>query len=375
MPQSGDRAGLTGLTISCLTRYDVKGPSSRLRFMQYEPALEAAGAKVAFRPLLSDNYLERLYAGRRQDIFEIGLSYLRRLRDVSLRGADILWIEKELFPYLPSAFERCASMRRIPYVVDYDDATFHSYDLHRRRQVRALLGSKLDPLLRGSALVTAGNSYLAEYTSCHGARRVEIIPTVVDTNRYPCDPPISSGRLRIGWIGTPNNARYLAPVVKALNKLSERLAVTLVTVGIGVLPDLKVPQERHDWSEHEEGCLANSFDIGVMPLADTPWERGKCGYKLIQYMAAARPVIASAIGVNPQIVTDSVGRLVDEDEGWVTAILELGQDSVLRQKMGDAARRHVEEHYSLAATGPKIVNIFEEIAAGLQQNRPRKNRT
>jgi glycosyltransferase involved in cell wall biosynthesis len=365
---SHDRSELAGLTINCLTRYDVKGPSSRLRFMQYGPALEAAGANVAFYPLLSDGYLERLYDGRRQDKFDIGLSYLRRIGDIAFKSADMLWIEKELFPYLPSAFERLAAVRRIPYAVDFDDAIFHNYDLHPRGQVRALMGSKLDPLLRGSAMVTAGNAYLADYASRHGAARIEIVPTVVDTRRYPCDPPVPNERLRIGWIGTPNNARYLAPVITALNQLNERLPVTLVTVGIGELPCLTVPHERHDWMENEEGRLANSFDIGVMPLVDTPWERGKCGYKLIQYMAAARPVIASSVGVNREIVTHSVGRLVEKEEGWIAAITELGSDPSLRQQMGDAARRRVEEHYSLAATGPTIVKLFEGMAVELKRS-------
>lgn len=332
-----------------------------MRFMQYGPAFANAGAELSFHPLLSDAYLERLYARRPQDRFDIAHGYLRRLSDLISLRADALWIEKELFPFLPGIFERAATLRGLPYVVDFDDAIFHNYDLSQRRAVRTLFSNKLDQLLSRSALVTAGNAYLARYALQHGAPRIEILPTVVDTARYPAEPPTSDGTIRVGWIGTPSNARYLAPVVRALNLLRDRLPLTLVTVGIADVPDVELAHERHDWSEALEGAMAGSFDIGVMPLADTPWERGKCGYKLIQYMAAGRPVIASAVGVNRDIVTEDVGLLVEQDAGWQEALLTLAGDRARRLRMGEAARRRVEAHYSLVATAPKVLDLFDDV--------------
>jgi glycosyltransferase involved in cell wall biosynthesis len=354
---------LAGRHIVCFTRYGAKGPSSRLRFHLYQSALEEAGASVTFCPLLSDDYLVRLYAGMPKDKLDIARGYLRRMLQIATARADLAWVEKELFPFLPGTLERLLELKGIPYVVDFDDAIFHNYDLKEPGLVRSLLANKLDPLLAGSALVTAGNSYLLDYALTHGAPAGEVVPTVLDARRYPVRPAVEGERIRVGWIGTPTNERYLAPVVRALNALKGRLPLTLVTVGAGQLDDLGIPQERHTWSEESEGELVASFDIGVMPLNDTPWERGKCGYKLIQYMAAARPVIASAVGVNPEIVTPEVGRLVAADGDWAAPILELGSDPALRAAMGNSARQRVEAVYSLEATGPRIVELLAGVLA------------
>ena len=318
---------------------------------------------MTYCPLLSDSYLVRLYAGMNKGKVDLAQSYLRRLSQVATVDADLVWVEKELFPFLPAVFERLLAFRRIPYVVDFDDAIFHNYDLKGAGLARSFLANKLDGLLAHCELVTAGNNYLSNYALAHGARSVAIVPTVVDTRRYPVRPPNRDGRIRVGWIGTPHNERYLAPVIRALNRLREQLPLTLVTVGAGELKDLAIPHERHEWSEAAEGELVAGFDIGVMPLADTPWERGKCGYKLIQYMAAARPVIASAVGVNSEIVTPQVGLLVDADEGWERAIFELGSDHGLRAIMGADARRRVEEFYSLDATAPKVLRLLNDVLA------------
>ncbi|QDM41025.1 glycosyltransferase family 4 protein [Altererythrobacter sp. TH136] len=354
---------LHGRHVVCFTRYEAVGPSSRLRFHQFQRPLEQAGCRVSFYPLLSERYLERFYGGKKKDKFDIAFSYVRRLAQLATLRADLVWVEKELFPFLPGMFERMLRSRAVPYVVDFDDAIFHNYDLRKKGFVRSLLESKLDPLLSGCAMVTAGNSYLADYAQSHGAPSVAIIPTVVDTRRYPARPPIDRGRIRVGWIGTRTNERYLAPVIRALTRLSESLPLTLVTVGASRLSGLAVPQEQHEWTEDTEGELVASFDIGVMPLADTPWERGKCGYKLIQYMAAARPVIASSVGVNSEIVTPDVGRLVHGEADWERAIHELGTSRELMTRLGANGRRRVEEYYSLDAAAPQLLNLFDKVLA------------
>lgn len=352
---------LRGRHIVCFTRYEAVGPSSRLRFHQFEPPLEEAGARVSFYPLLSERYLERFYAGKKKDRSDIAFSYVRRLVQLATLRADLVWVEKELFPFLPGMFERMLRSRAFPYVVDFDDAIFHNYDLRKKGIVRSLLESKLDPLLSGCALATAGNTYLADYARLHGAPSVAILPTVVDTRRYPARAPVDRGRIRVGWIGTRTNEVYLTPVIRALNRLGERLPLTFVTMGARELGGLTIPQERHKWSENTEAELLASFDIGVMPLADTPWERGKCGYKLIQYMAAARPVIASAVGVNPAIVTPDVGRLVDNEMDWEHTIAELASNRELMTKLGAKGRQRVEDYFSLDAMAPQLLALFDKI--------------
>ncbi|MBB4155133.1 glycosyltransferase involved in cell wall biosynthesis [Sphingomonas jinjuensis] len=352
---------LAGKRLLLLTRYTESGASSRLRLLQFVPALERAGAAVTVDPFFDEAYLAAYYAGGRKPLGRALAGYRRRLTAIWGRKADLVWVEKELFPFLPGATERM--LGATPYVVDYDDAVFHGYDRHRLAPVRWVLGRKLHPLITGAAAVTAGNAYLADYARRAGARRVELIPTVVDPARYPVTPPPGGTPLRVGWIGTPANARYLAPVIEALGRLHRRHPVVLVTIGAPALPDLPIPQEAHAWREATEGPLLAGIDIGVMPLPDSPFERGKCGYKLIQYMAAGRPVIASPVGVNSVIVDDAVGYLADDADAWEAALTMLAQDPAQRGRMGAAGRAKVEREYSTDVIGPRLVRMFAELMA------------
>jgi len=354
---------LAGRKIALLTRYGDAGPSSRLRFHQYVPALEAAGAQVRAEPFLDNGYVERFFASGERSRSAMARGYARRLAAIIRGRADLIWVEKEAFPFLPGIFERAFAARGIPYVVDYDDAIFHNYDLATSPLARRILGTKLDPLLACAALVTAGNDYLADYAVSHGARQVIDIPTVVDVGDYEVVEPVDDGQLRIGWIGTPGNAIYLAPVVEAINRLSNRLRLRLVTIGAGEVPGLIVPHDRYAWSAQTQAMHLGQIDIGVMPLVDSPWERGKCGFKLVQYMAAGRPVIASPVGVNQQIVQSDVGLLATSVDDWMTAIDTLARDPVRRRTMGRSARAAAEMRYSLQATAPRLVDAFAEVLA------------
>lgn len=353
------RAPLAGRRILLLPRYGDSGPSSRLRMTQFVPRLAAAGATVTISPFFGEDYLAGYFATGRKPKWPAAQAFARRFAALAGARADLMWVEKELFPFLPGTFER---LRGTPYVVDYDDAIFHGYDLSRSGVVRRLLGRKLDPLLRRAAAVTAGNQYLLDYAVAHGAQRVVQVPTVVDPARYPDVPPAAGGRLRVGWIGTPANARYLTPVVAALAMLAERLPLTLVTIGAPALPGLPVPQEAHSWREATEAALLATVDVGVMPLPDTPFERGKCGYKLIQYLAAGRPVVASPVGVNRDIVDDDVGLLAATPAEWADAIAALAADPARRAAMGAAGRRRVAERYSIDAVAPGLIALFAELA-------------
>lgn len=353
---------LAGRTILLLPRYTLAGPSSRLRMGQFVPRLEAAGATVVSAPFFGDDYLAGLFGRGKRSGLSGARAHAARFGLLRRAKADLAWVERELFPFLPGASEGMLARIGIPYVVDYDDAVFHRYDRHPCWAVRRGLGRKLEPLLRGSAAVTAGNRYLGDYAAAHGARRVELVPTVVDPARYPVAPPPAGERLRIGWIGTPDNARYLSIVAEALRLLGERVPATLVTIGAPELPDFPVPQERHEWSEAEEGPLLSTIDVGVMPLRDNSYERGKCGYKLIQYMAAARAVIGSPVGVNREIVTPDVGLLAATAPEWAAAFAAMAHDPQRRAAMGAAGRRRVEARYSIDVAAAQLVRLFAEVA-------------
>ncbi len=354
---------LEGKSILLLPRYTTLGPSSRLRMGQFVPLLEAAGARVTSSPFFDDAYLTGFFDGGRQSRTAALRGYARRLAVLSRTRADLIWVERELFPFLPGPAERLPTLRGLRYVVDMDDAVFHRYDTHGSGLVRAVLGRKLVPLLRGAAVATMGNPYLVDYARRSGAPRVELIPTVVDPARYPVTALPVGDRLRIGWIGTPANARYLDIVVDALRMLGNDVPVTLVTIGAPTIEGLPVPQEEHPWHENSEGRLLATIDVGVMPLIDDPFERGKCGYKLIQYMAAARAVIASPVGVNSDIVTPETGLLATTADEWAAAIRTLATDRGRTAAMGRAGRERVERHYSRDVTGARLIDLFAQVTA------------
>jgi glycosyltransferase involved in cell wall biosynthesis len=351
-----------------LTRYSSLGASSRLRTFQYVDALLQAGYEVEILPLFGNEYLSGLYASDSWALFRmksagsIMYSYIQRINALVFSNKpNVVWVEKEVFPYLPSIFESLLHSRGIPYVVDYDDAIFHNYDLHQSSLVRKLLGNKLASLIANSYAVTAGNAYLARYASSKGAKRVEIFPTVVDLNRYALVRNNSaSGRaLRIGWIGSPATSHYLNMLEGPLRMLSQQRDIVLVTIGAKMSPLRDVPWENRAWSLETECSLISEFDVGIMPLSDSPWERGKCGYKLIQYMACGLPVVASPVGVNPELVTHDVGFLAGNEQEWGKRLTELFDNPSLRLKMGSAGRKRVEEHYSLQSTIPRLLQLLD----------------
>lgn len=346
-----------------LTRYSRRGASSRVRSLQYIPGLTREGFEIDVSPLFSDPYLIALYHGEPR-WREAVPGYLKRFHKlVTARRYDLIWIEKEIFPFLPATVERLLGLLGIPYVVDYDDALFHRYDHHSSGLIRALLGRKIDVVMRQAALVVAGNGYLAGRAKKAGARRVEIVPTVVDIDRYLKDRRHSAGPPVVGWIGTPATRKYLFELRDVFQAIRKEREVRIVAVGLTreMLVDPWI--EAKDWSEDTEVQSIKSFDVGIMPLPDEPWERGKCGYKLIQYMACGVPVVASPVGVNNEIVRHGVnGFLADTKSEWLEALKGLIVDAGARERMGKAGREMVEARYSLQVQLPRLQAMLRSVA-------------
>jgi glycosyltransferase involved in cell wall biosynthesis len=351
------------MKVIAFTRYGRLGASSRVRLAQYVDTLAAAGLDVRLRPLLDDDYLKDKYAGRPTNRIRLLKSYLARIAEVMAAAKhDLIWIEKELFPGLPALAERWLASRGVRYVVDYDDATFHYYDLGGS-WLKRRLADKIDQVMRHAALVVAGNGYIADRARRAGAGRVEIVPTVVDLDRYRQKRWSEDGPIVVGWMGTPPTVKYLDAVAEAVECVAREVPVQLRVVGAQFArKGLAVDCRR--WSESTEADEIGQFDIGIMPLSDTPWERGKCGYKLIQYMACGVPVIGSPVGVNSEIIADGLnGYLASTTADWTAALRRLCSDRALRQRMGDEGRRIVEARYSLQGTAPRLAKLLAEIAS------------
>ncbi len=355
------------MKVLLLSRYGPLGASSRVRFLQFLPYLQAKGIELAVKPLLSDTYLKALYNGGSRWREVLNGYTTRILALLTARRFDVLIIEKELFPFMPAIAERFLKLRGVPYVVDYDDALFHRYDCHPNPWVRQLLGQKIDSVMRHAECVTAGNQYLAERAHKAGAKKVQIIPTVVDADRYQPKQKADAAVLTVGWIGSPQTSRYLKPLLPMFESLKQELPVRFVAVGANSKDFEGTPVEVWPWTEESEVESVQQFDIGVMPLVDSPWERGKCGYKLIQYLACGVPVVASPVGVNCEIVKEGEnGRLADSVEQWhqaLGAMLKAGQPRLA--KMGNAGRKQVVDWFSLQAQAPRLLAALKNAANNL----------
>lgn len=363
LPESMSRP----LNVAFLTRYSRNGASSRIRAMQYFPLLEEAGITPTLLPLHTQAYVAALNQGRR-DWKEVVKAYSQRLFDGSrLQRFDAIWVEKELLPMLPYGLERLL-LGRVPMVLDFDDAIFHNYDRSRHAWVRALLGDKIDALMRQAHTVTVGNAYLGQRARQAGARRVEFLPSVIDLGRYPAQvdqAPVQAqepGLLRIVWIGSPSTQPYLELVRRPLERLAARYRIRLDVIGALAPQFAGVECRSLAWSEAEEHAQLSACDVGIMPLHDTPWEQGKCSFKLIQYMACGLPVVASAVGSNVDVVAPELGFLAHSDKDWEQALTALADSAALRHSMGRAGRAAVEQRYCVQVVGRQLAALLRQAA-------------
>lgn len=333
------------------TKYSREGASSRLRSYQFFPLFLKDDFNIEVSELFDSNYLMGLYRYSKRSALHMFRGYFFRLLVMprALR-CDLIWIEKELFPYCPPIFEFFFKVLKRKYIVDYDDAIFHNYDMSRFFLVRKLLGRKIDFIMRNAECVIVGNSYLAQRAISAGAKKVCIIPTVVDVSRYTNSSRESRENV-IGWIGSPATQKYLLEISSVLTQVCLDFHAKLLI--IGATSDIKdyfvgIDISVVNWTEATEADLLSGISIGIMPLPEGPWESGKCGYKLIQYMASGAPVVASPVGVNIDIVTESsCGYLAKDTTDWYSALSQLMINQAEANAMGQAGYYMVCSKYNL----------------------------
>lgn len=358
------------IKVLLFSKYSRLGPSSRLRSLQYLPLLSEYGIDVQVHALFPDAYLEELYRGSQSSaLYRAWWHGMQRIRQLLRRSEhDLAWIEGELFPYLPNWIESALARSVTPYVVDYDDALFHKYDMSQSPLVRRLLGRKIDQVMRGATCVIAGNGYLAARALQAGALRTAVIPTVVDEHRYTTVNHAADRQPVIGWIGSPATEHYVLDNREVLERVCTRHGARLMLIGAHAEAAKQfgsLEPEVVTWSEDSEVAMIKRMDIGIMPLRDGPWERGKCGYKIIQYMACGLPVVASAVGTNSDIVRHGAnGFLAGDATTWEESLSQLIADWSLRSRMGQVGRSCVENEYSLKAQAPRLAEVLRSAEQG-----------
>jgi glycosyltransferase involved in cell wall biosynthesis len=339
-----------------------QGPSFRIRLLLPAEELRGMGVTLLPMPLLTVAEADLLHSGpalARARAVVTGRRRLRReLRAVD--DADVVVIQRQI-DLLPGRLLERDAIRTRSMVLDVDDAVWlpepggHPIGRLRRN------GEKLRWLASRAERVIAGNDYLAEWLVRH-ARDVHVVPSLVDTDRVTPRVHRDGGTIVVGWIGSPSTAHYLRTVGAPLAAFASSrpdLTLRLLVVG-GDAPKIPgVQVEQQAWSQRHESEALARMDIGLMPLPDNAWTRGKCAYKALQYMAACVPVIADGVGLTSAVVGDeAAGLVVREPPDWQRSFERLAGSADLRQRMGDTGRRRVESDFSVRAWGGRLAKLI-----------------
>jgi glycosyltransferase involved in cell wall biosynthesis len=351
-----------GRRILLLTKYPRMAASSRLRTYQYLPFWHSQFDRVKVSPLLNEQYLSELYSGKAISWLNVFGCFLKRAYELLFSYRyDLIWIEKELFPYLPAFAEWILSKSK-GFVVDYDDAIFHNYDHSHNSLVRQFLSKKIANVMRLADMVWVGSPYLKDYAKHANAKRIVYLPTCIVPNRYRLKLHSNPPSICIGWIGSPTTQKYLVQILPVLESLHRKYAVKLLVVNGSEMLPFSGDVETISWTEQGEVDAILRMDIGIMPLPDSAWERGKCAYKLIQYMACGIPVVASPVGVNATVVAHGVnGYLAKTHQEWENYLGDLIIHLDKRISMGNQGHHQVMASYTMEKNIARIQQGLEAL--------------
>lgn len=348
------------MKILFLPRYSHDGPSSRYRMYQYFKFFREADIEVEVSSLMEENYVQHFNKSK----VKILALYIQRIFIfLKSRRFDLLYIEKELFPFLPPFFERLLILLKVKYIVDYDDAIFHNYDLNTNKFIRFLLKNKIPSVIANSEYAITGSPYLTQYAQKFSQNVVEI-PTSIDIDKYNLPKLNSNSQFVIGWIGSKTTSFHIVHIADALRQFSKKYDCVIRLIGFDKcqLQELQdMPIEVIQWSEGIEVEVLNTFSVGIMPLIDAPFERGKCGFKLIQYMACSIPTISTPLEANVKINRDNHNLFATTIDEWVSALSEMYHNREKYAEIGRKNRDIVERYYTVQVNKDKYIDLFNRI--------------
>ncbi len=354
------------LKVLGLSLYGPLAASHRVRLAQYYEGLKKEGIHLQIQSLLGDDYIKHRFETNKRSALLIFKAGLERVRFLLVNNHfDLAIVHCELLPFIPGWGER--ALLRIPYIYDIDDAFYLRYKSAATSWLWPFVSNKFENVIRQASAVTAGNETLAAYTKRFNDS-VLILPSVVDTIKFSPNRRSKNSTFTIGWLGSPSTAAYLGSLVIPLQTLGILGPLRLIVIGGKAPPIKNVAVQEIPWSEEREVELINTFDVGIMPLTNDEWSRGKSAFKLVQYMACGVPVVASRVGANIELVTEECGFLVNTAEQWVDAIRQLWEQPLLRESMGASSRRRVVTHYSLNRNLPLLSAIIQDMASRNKRN-------
>jgi len=341
-------------------------PSQRFRIEQWRSHLQQQGISVDLVPFANSTLMKLLHQPGHlvAKAAAFGAAFVRRIAHVAaVRRYDVVLIHRAACLAGPALLERAIKLFRKPVIFDFDDAIYllHTTDANRRFG-RLKFPGKTATLCRISSHVVAGNRRLADYASRYNPS-VTVIPSSVDTDWYrEHDPNSANNRFVVGWMGSSTSQTHLEMFAPVLRKMAERhqLEVRIVSDRQPVLPG--VDYVWRPWSAQTEAEELSHFDVGIMPIPDDEWARGKCAMKALLYMSMGIPTICSAVGANRDVIRHGQnGFLAMTPEEWLSHLKKLVDDPSLRTKLGDAARRTVEESYSMTRCADLFASVVRDV--------------
>lgn len=341
-----------------------RSPSQRFRFEQYLPFLSENGYEFEWSYLISEKDDAYFYKPGHyiKKLFFFLKCYLIRFKDI-LRAEkyDLIFVQREAMFVGTSFFERQFA-KRSKLIFDFDDSIFEQDTVGANKLLSFLKNpKKVDAITKAADLVIVGNQYLANY-SRHWNNNVHIIPTTIDLTHHNLEHQ-QSKTVTIGWTGSFSTLQYFESFIPVLTQLKQKypsLLFKIIADSDNYYAEIDTSVTR--WEKETEIEELNTIDIGIMPLPDTQWTRGKCGFKGLQYMSLSIPCIMSPVGVNTEIIQSGInGFLANNDNEWLNTLSSLIENQTLREKIGNSGKKTIIDLYSTEANRGNYLDAFNSL--------------
>ena len=351
------------MRVAFLLTNPIESPGERYRAYQFIPYLEREGIVTETFPLFTSSDYAQLAS-----ISGFGRVRLlaRRLAERSavvrgLRSFDLVFLYRQPIFWSPSLLRRTLKKWRIPFVFDFDDAIFLSPPNPVSRASAYIRSRReVERLVAGAAVTTVGNTYLRGFADRY-SKDVALVPTCIDLSEYEWRPMPRRADFTIGWIGSRSTSSYLSLLESVWPQLSQVVPDTKLRVVGGTYSHPAIRVEQIPWRLGADAEEIRRFDVGIMPLPDDEWAKGKCGLKILQYMAVGVPVVASPVGVNRELIQEGRnGFLAETPDEWVAKIRLLAEQPDLREKFAAEGLRTVKNGYSLERWAPVMAGVLRD---------------
>lgn len=341
-------------------------PSQRFRYEQYIEELKKQGFQIELHPFIDNKGWDVLYKNGLmfQKIIIMMTGFLRRFRLLFIiKKTDYIFVHREMAHFGPPVFEfLTAKLLRIKYIYDFDDAIWipnYSESNAKFQWIKCFW--KVKYLIRWASTVTVGNQYLADYAKKYN-QNVIVIPTTIDMENHHNETiDYQNEKICIGWTGSHSTMHYLNAIVDVIKKLETKFDFSFVIIS-DKKPDFETESLKFiKWNKETEIQDLSTFSIGIMPLVEDQWSKGKCGFKALQYMSLGIPSVLSPIGVNLDIIKNGEnGFLADTNEDFYCHLKQLIENKETRKKIGLEGKATVKARYSVNANLPKYLNLFDK---------------